>query len=243
MVNEKSTWEIENKITYPALSENTSADVIIIGGGITGVFNAYILASAGIKVVLLEENEKILQDTTLFTTAFITKIIDTSFKELVELFGKENAELVWKSGQEAINLIAAIVKKENIDCEFALVPICTYATNEKEFKKITEECAAIKKSGFEVNIYKDSKKLSFKNSGFLEIPAQAKFHPIKFAEALAEAAVKKGARIFTDSRVIEIKNATVKTKNYEVQTKDILIATYPPFTNEGTRFKKGMYTS
>jgi glycine/D-amino acid oxidase-like deaminating enzyme len=243
----ESSWKIKNSKSYPKLTENIEADVVIIGAGITGIFNAYILSCAGLKVVVLEANENILQNTTLFTTAFITKMIDTSFNELVNIFGAKKAELIWRSGQDAILLITDILKREGIDCELKFVPIFTYAKNTQEFAKLIIEYEALKKSGIEAKIKESSKtgsdELGFKNWGFMEISNQAKFHPIKFGVALAEAATTKGAKIFTDSKVVAIIDTNVKTKDYEVRAKDILIATYFPMTNKGTRFRKAMYVS
>lgn len=118
-----------------------------------------------------------------------------------------------------------------------------YAGNEKEFKALTKEYEVIKKAGFTANLQQQPNVLPFKNAGFLEIPQQAKFHPIKFAKALADLAEAAGAKIFTDSKVLTIKNLKVTTDKGQVTAKDIVMATYAPFTDEGTRFKKGMYVS
>lgn len=243
MIFNKPSWKVENSKHYPRLTRSIEADVVIVGAGISGIFSAYILSKSGFRVVVLEKNENILQNATLYTTAFITKIIDTSFSELVSIFGKNKAKLVWQSGQDAIDLIARIAKEENIDCEFKYVDAFTYTKNIKQFKKLTEEYETIKKYGFEANIQDDPNKLNFKNSGFMKIKNQAKFHPIKFAEALINIAESHGAKIFTNSEVVSTDNLVVKTKAGQVETKDILITTYSPITNEGTLFRKAMYVS
>jgi glycine/D-amino acid oxidase-like deaminating enzyme len=243
MILEESSWGLEQSKAYPKLNENIEADVAIIGAGFAGIFAAFVLSKAGIKAVVLEKNDKILQNATMRTTAFITKIIDTPFAELVDIYGLDRAKLVWESGQDAINLIAQIVKEENIDCEFKNVPSFTYAQDEKEFEGLTREYEAIKNSGFEAVISKDFGKLNFKNSGYLEIPEQAIFHPIKFAQRLAELAESAGVRIFTNSEALSIEGSTVKTEAGSVSFKDVLIATYYPFTQEKTHYKKAMYVS
>ncbi|MEJ0021430.1 MAG: FAD-binding oxidoreductase [Candidatus Doudnabacteria bacterium] len=243
MIKEESSWGLKQSKNYPKLAKNIEADVAIIGGGLAGIFNAYFLAKAGLKVVVLEKDEKILQATTMYTTAFITKLIDSSFAELVKLFGPNKAKLVWGSGQDAIDLIAQIVQKENIECEFKVVPIYTYAQDQKEFEELRGEYGAVKKSGFEAELSKEGSKLNFRNSGFLKVSKQAMFHPIKFAQGLAGAAESLGAKIFTNSEVLAIEGLTLKTKTGRVSAKNVLIATYKPFTNQGTRFKKGMYVT
>jgi glycine/D-amino acid oxidase-like deaminating enzyme len=238
-----STWELKNKKSYPKLNKNIEVDVVVIGAGITGIFSAYIMACAGLKVVVLEKEEKILQGVTMYTTAFITKMIDTSLSELSSIFGEEKAKAIFQSGQEAIHFIADIVKKESIDCEFEMVPIFTYVNSEKQFKKLNKEHEVIKKFGLDADLQINGKKLGFENSGFMEIPAQAKFHPLKFAQALADKIESKGGKIFTDSAVTSIEGMIVKTKDFEIRAKDILIATYSPLINTGTHFKKAMYVS
>lgn len=243
MVLEESSWGVKSGKSYPKLTKSISADVVVVGAGITGIFIAYVLSKAGIKVVLLEKNRQILQGATLMTTGFITKAIDTSFDELIWLLGEEGAKLVWKSGEKAMDLIAEIINKENIDCEYKTVSAYTYAKNLKQFKKITNEYRAIKKAGFEVALQNKSGKLFFDNAGFMELPYQSMFHAIKFAEALADRAEAAGTKFFVESEVLGIEEGVVKTKEGQINARDIVISTYAPLTNDGTRFKKGMYQS
>lgn len=238
-----STWETKKGKSFSKLTQNINTDVVIVGAGLAGIFNAYTLSKAGLNVVVLGKDEEILKHATEDTTAFITQIIDTSYDEMVDIFGAEIAKLVWQSGKDAIDSIATIVKKEKIECEFKYSSVYTYAKNDKEFEEISEEYNAVKKAGFKASIEKDGSKLNFPNAGFAEVPSQAKFHPLKFGFALAKAAQNLGVKIFTNSEVLAVDGAVVKTKEGQVQAKDVLIATYFPFTNEGTRFRKAMYMS
>ena len=42
--------------TYPALDTSTSCDIVIVGGGYTGLSAAFHLAKAGVDVVLIEQH-------------------------------------------------------------------------------------------------------------------------------------------------------------------------------------------
>lgn len=239
----ESSWKIQYDHTYPKLKGDIEADVLIIGGGLTGIWNAYILAKAGFKPVVLEKRPQILENTTFFTTAFITQIIDTAFSELVSMFGEEKGKLVWQSGQDAIELIARTIKEENIDCEWKSTPFFIYAKNKKEFIELEKERKIIKAHGFQASLHPEADNLGFKNAGYLEIPGQAMFHPTKFGHALAKLAVAAGAKIYTESKVLALDGLTAKTESGQVRAKDMLIATYRPLINKGTHFKKALYDS
>ncbi|MEX2052387.1 MAG: FAD-binding oxidoreductase [Candidatus Paceibacterota bacterium] len=247
-MSDSSTWKIAESKKRPKQEGDIVADVAIVGAGITGILNAYMLAKAGKKVVVLEKEEDILQSATLYTTAFITQCIDTDFEKLIKMFGEEKAGLVWRSGGEAIALIHRIITEEKIECDFKFAPVITYAKDKSEFEFLEKEFGAIRHSGFEATLEADGTRLNFPNSGYLEIPNQAMFHPIKFASAVAQLAEAAGAQIFVSSEVLEaeeIKDGKriVQTSSGTVEAEDVLIATYRPLTHQGTHFKKGMYVT
>ena len=74
----KSIWQKET--TFPefqTLKEDKKVEVLIIGGGITGLLTAYFLQQTGISYILVEKN-RICSGTTGCTTAknHITAWID-----------------------------------------------------------------------------------------------------------------------------------------------------------------------
>ncbi len=251
-ISEKPTWQDSKKSKsakgkYPTLKEHIKVDVAIVGGGITGITSAYLLSKAGLKVAVLEAKEDIAADTTMYTTAFITKVIDTSITDLNKMFGAKNARMVWDSGQAAIDLIADIVRKEKIDCEFKRVDYYEYANNPDQFDELEEEQKTSRKLGFLTSVKNGPINFGFKNFGAWQIKNQAKFDPIKYVEALADRAREKGAIIFTNTEVTKIKGKgplTLETKSARLSADYAIIATYKPFENSLRTFgKKGMYQS
>jgi glycine/D-amino acid oxidase-like deaminating enzyme len=59
------------KIAYPSLADSRTAEVVVVGGGIVGLTAAYLLARAGLPVVLLEAR-RIGRQVTGGSTAKIT---------------------------------------------------------------------------------------------------------------------------------------------------------------------------
>jgi glycine/D-amino acid oxidase-like deaminating enzyme len=79
---------------------------VIVGGGITGITTAYLLAKKGVKVVVLE-SEKVGSGTTGFSTGHLTSGVDADYNFIASRFSKETARLVAESMNDAINLRGA----------------------------------------------------------------------------------------------------------------------------------------
>src|SRR5581483_5143460 len=242
----QSTWQDQDSLVRcPQLTKNIEADVVIVGGGITGIMTAYLLSKTSQKVVLLE-SATILSKATAYTTGFITQVIDTNAATLIKLFGKEAAKLVWQSGHQAIRVIESIVRDEHIDCDFVKSPLYLVAYTQKELEQLRDELAAVRQLGFEGALHTDAS-LIFPNAGYLEIPGQARFHPLKFLYAVAAKAMQRGVQCFEKSPVQEIvpgKMIQVKTAKATVTCRQVVVATYTPFNNPPVNhFKKAMYDS
>ena len=243
-LKEQPIWLEEKKKLYPSLEEDVSADVVIIGGGITGITSAYLLAKERKKVVLLEAKE-LASNATGYTTAFITQSIDTDLTDLVDILGVLNTKLVWQSHGQAIDLIEKIVKDEKIDCEFTRCSNFVYASDEKQARSIYEEKKIADKLGFDIKLKKEN--LGFCHNDCLEIKNQAKFHPTKYLYALAKKCEELGVKIFEKSEVLSIDETfglAVKTEKHLVQTLKVIVTTYNPFNHpREIVMKGGMYES
>lgn len=241
-----SSWrDAENDYKYPPLRGKTETDVLIVGGGMAGVNLAYQLVRTGVDVVVLQD-KNIGEGATQDTTAFLTQDVDTKLSNLISIFGKNPAKLVWESHRTAIDEIERITKAESLECDFIRCPSYIYARDEKEIGILKKEERAAKRIGFDVKMG-SGEELAMKNAGFLELPAQAKFHPLKFLFGLARRVAMKGGRIFEKSLVTNISGRgpfRINTPRGEVRAQKVVIATYYPFKNPRTTLlKKGMYRS
>ncbi|MBX4200945.1 FAD-binding oxidoreductase [Candidatus Parcubacteria bacterium] len=232
---------------YPKLGESIAADAVIIGGGITGLLSAYLLSEAGKKVVLLEKNA-LGSGATQYTTAFITQVIDTDYRDLTVMMGKPKAKLVAASHGQAIDLIEEIVTKEKIDCNFVRCSNFTYANSIKEVNELSKEAEAMKALGIKVNPLVLKNNLGFVNSGYIEVKNQAKFSARKFITSLGRILQEKGVMIFEESKADAIESdgtaAKVTSGNYTITAPIAIVATYQPFNKPlSLYFKKGFYTT
>ena len=98
---------------FPRLDEDIQVDVVIVGGGITGLTSAYLLVNEGLKVALLEA-DKLLNGTTGHTTAKITAQHDLIYDEFLQNFGRTTARLYYEANTEALNFIKETISEHGI---------------------------------------------------------------------------------------------------------------------------------
>jgi glycine/D-amino acid oxidase-like deaminating enzyme len=219
-----------NRIKYPRENLPSEIETLIIGGGITGITFAYLLARENRKVVLLEK-DKVGGRATIATTGFLTGVIDTNPIDLIKIWGEEKAKLIFASHIKAIDAIEEIVRSEKIECEFERCTNYIYANSKSEEKKLLKISEAYNKLGVKSE-YKDENK--FNGFCYIEMPSQATFHAVKYTLAMAEKAVKYGAIIAEDTEATGIKdngeNVTVEIKDVgSIMAKKVISATYLPF--------------
>lgn len=241
-----TSWGGVVKRAYPELAGDSDTDVVIVGGGISGVMAAYFLSKADIDVVLLEKNE-IGSGATGLTTAFITEYIDTEAANLKKMFGEDSARSVYESHNDAIETLSGIVGKEQIDCEFERVSEYIVALTTKEAEELLKEVEALRGLGVDVE-YKTDDTLGFENVAYAEIVDQAKFHPLKFLYGMVERLRLRGVSIHEKTEAIDIKGGDdgvrVTTSRGTVRALHGISAAYWPFNKPaGLHFKKGTYTT
>lgn len=243
-MKEGTTWDGGTKInSFPQLKNSVHVDVLIIGGGITGITCAYLLSQSKLKVALIEKS-KLGFGATGVTTAFLTESIDTYTSDLIKMFGAEKTKSIIGSHKYAINETEKIIKENKIACEFSRCSNYVFSVDEKSAELLEEEEKETLALGIQIYFKKDSK-LNFKNSGYLEIKNQAKFHPLKYLSALTKLASKNGVKFFEKTEATKISGENkylIETPNAKISADKIIVATYAPFNDE-LYFKRAHYDS
>ena len=128
----KSIWsDIKREDSYSKLNENISCDVLIIGGGITGISTAYHLCDKDLKIVLVDRSI-ITNSTSAKNTGKITYLQGNIYSKIKNLYNLEKAKMYLNSQKEAIRLIDGIINKENINCDYQKQKSILFATSLKE---------------------------------------------------------------------------------------------------------------
>lgn len=217
-------------IAYSKLTENKTTDVIIIGGGISGVSIAYCLCKAGKKVVLVEDGY-IGSGETGRTTAHLVTALDDRYYSLASKFGEEHTKLIAESHKSAIDFIERVVSEEGIDCDFERVKGYLFLHSSDQADSLDKELEAAGKAGLSVektNIAPGGKK-----TAALQFNHQAQFHPLHYLKALCRAIVNMGGEIYTDTHAKDIDHTGITTnEGFNVSAKHVVVATNSPVNNK-----------
>lgn len=215
---------------FPKLDRDLSVDVVVIGGGITGLTTAYLIAAAGQSVALVERDRCGSIDTG-HTTAHLTMVTDTRLSELARTLGNGHAQAVWDAGLAAIAEIDTIVRAHEIACDFEWVSGYLHAPGGHADPKVTESFAddarLAAEMGFDVNAVSD---VPFIGGPGLHLVNQARVHPRKYLAGVAAAIREKGGHIFehTDAEEFRDDPHGVKANGHWIHAADIVIATHNP---------------
>ena len=242
--NTVSYWnKTAKKEHYPRLNQNLETDILIIGGGITGITCAYCLALRGAKPVLIEAGG-LCDGTTGNTTGKVTIQHDIIYSEIADKYGMNFAELYAESQTSALDFVKEQVKREKIDCQLAENTAYVFASSESDRDVLKREYNIAAKLGIDAEYIEESD-FPPDNFGMLGFRHQAVIHAVRYAEALAAKAVSMGAKIFCDTKAIKVENDDVKTVTCEndiaIKAKHLVIATQFPIYDGPNVFYTRLY--
>jgi glycine/D-amino acid oxidase-like deaminating enzyme/nitrite reductase/ring-hydroxylating ferredoxin subunit len=221
--------------SFERVSSSFTTDVVIIGGGITGLTAAYLALSLGKRVCLVERN-RIARADSGHTTAHITGLTDARLQDLAKSFGDSGAALAWFAGFYALEQIAEIIETEGIECEFQRVDgyLCQSLTGKGDTPQTIEnEVKLAKRLGFEVDFVECAPVV---NRPALRLQKQAILHPLKYLAALATKITQLGGQVFEHSEVTSVEEnpLNVLVNGHRISCENLMIATHVPLMGKAS---------
>lgn len=234
----ESIWQRRNDVrSFPSLENHAKTDVAVIGGGLTGILSAYLLAEDGFKVTLIER-DRLMQGTTGYTTAKITAQHGLIYDELIAHIGLEQTKKYFLSQQEAMHFIKRTIDKYQIDCGYKKQDAILYTNSPENSKKLTKEAEAYQK----LNIphrFNNQFPFSIPIEHALIMEDQAEFHPVAFLRVLIDKMAENGVHIYENTSAIDMdhhSDTIVRTdKEYDITAEHVIVASQFPFY-EGQAF-------
>ena len=215
-----------------ALAGDVSADVVIVGGGYTGLSSALHLAEAGSKVILLEAKE-IGFGGAGRNVGLINAGMWVMPDDLPGVLGDVYGERLLDMLGNAPKLVMELIEKHGIACELEKNGTLHCAVGADGLKEIEDRAAQWSKRGAPVMVLDASETArrigSNAYAGALLDMRAGTLQPLAYARGLAHAVVKAGVSVHTASPVIATERNgsgwTVKTESGQVTADWIIVAT------------------
>jgi glycine/D-amino acid oxidase-like deaminating enzyme/nitrite reductase/ring-hydroxylating ferredoxin subunit len=187
--------------TFPALQQNHTTEVCVVGGGIAGLSVAYQLAKKGVQVTVVDDGP-LGGGESGRTTAHLTLMLDGGYAEIEKLHGQEKSRLAASSHRQAIDTIEQICREEEIACDFARCDGYLFLGPDDKEQTLSDELEAAHRAGL-VEVWRVERipVESFDSGPALLFPNQGQFHILRYLAGLTEALTRMGVAIFCDTHV------------------------------------------
>jgi gamma-glutamylputrescine oxidase len=200
--------EADATLAFPPLTAAIKANVAIIGGGYTGLSAALHLAEAGIDAVVIEA-EQIGWGASGRNGGQLHSGQRRDVDWLEGRFGRDEARRLWGLGEDAKALVKDLIRRHRIDCDWrdGLIETAHKA------RMVDDEKAHVDKLKRDYDYapvsWLDREALAAaigtdQYFGGIRDMGAGHLNPLKFAQGLARAAERAGARIFEGTRAVRL---------------------------------------
>ncbi|WP_312654170.1 FAD-dependent oxidoreductase [Proteiniclasticum sp.] len=228
-----SLWlDTKNIHSFPAVSKDEECDVLVVGGGITGVTTANLLSKENVNVILVEA-DRFLNLTTGNTTAKVTFQHDLIYRHILDKYDLNTAKLYYQAQREGMSFIEKMVKEHTIECGLTKAYAMIYAHDDEGVRKLKREHEAYEKIGIEGRMV-DLVPFGLPGVSGLRVEDQMEFDPVRYLTHLLSDLKETGVKMFEHSRAVDLEEENgmkmVKMENGNViRANRVVVATGFPF--------------
>ena len=217
--------------THPTLDGAEKADVVIVGGGCTGLSAALHAAERGLSAVVLEGG-KVGWGASGRNGGQIIPGLRKGAVELTRMLGETEARAVFDLALEARDLVIELIDRYAVDCDLRLSGHVTLAAKAGDFRHFEKEAEALARWDYGparlLSAAEAREHVATRSFGGLLDASGGHFHPLNYALGLARAATAAGARVYEGTPAIKLDTGpggvTVRTPHGEVRARHAVLA-------------------
>ncbi|MGW3042247.1 NAD(P)/FAD-dependent oxidoreductase [Kitasatospora sp. NPDC001159] len=196
--------------TLPALVGDTTCDLLVVGGGYSGLWTALIAKERdpSLDVVLVEGNE-VGWAASGRNGGFCAASLTHGFGNGLQRWPAELAQLE-RLGAANLDGIEAAVKRYGIDAEWERTGEIDVATQPHQVEELHEIAEAVARYGFDITVLDADQLRAEVNSptflgGLWDKEGVAMVHPAKLAWGLKDACLSQGVRVYEHTRAADLR--------------------------------------
>ena len=233
-----SYWEDKSSenLQIDRLKKNTNSEIVVIGGGYTGLLCAINLIENHNLDVILVEAGKIGWGASSRNAGFnCLPPSKMSFKKMQSIYGREETKKFFRNSVDGSNYTRDIIKEYNIDCDVTGYSNFVVAHHKNKFDQIKEQAEVYKSEfGIETEIYSKEEFNEIGHGGSEQFGAFSykpgfAINPLKLVNGIAKYALSKKLKIFEHTKVDQIDKENgsyiLKTEEGSIRSKKIVVAT------------------
>ncbi len=236
-----SLWQATTaeKPQHPRLCENREVDVVIVGGGITGLSSALHLGELGNSVVLLEAHE-IAWGASGRNGGQVNPGWKMMPSEIETLYGRDRGKRVCAMIDGACDLVFDLIDRHGIDCAPRRAPYFRAAYGARGNKEVEQWVREWGARGAPVSLKNEKETHELMGSTFfhggMEDARGGSLQPLSYCYGLARAAAQAGAELFTQSRARRVERVNgdwrVTTQNGQSVSAQFMLVATNGYTDE-----------
>ena len=209
------------------------ADVVVVGGGFTGLSAALALARRGVSVVVLESG-RIAGEASGRNGGQCNNGLAHDFAGLAGSIGRERARALYRAHTDAVDSVERLVREEEIACDFhrrGRLKLAAKPAHAEHLARAAEVLQAEVDPSvrFIPGTQLHTEIASSEFHAALLQPSSAQLNPGKLGVGLAQAATWRGARIYENAAVTRIDRAggahRVVSRRGTILAAEVLLAT------------------
>jgi glycine/D-amino acid oxidase-like deaminating enzyme len=222
--------------TYPAFRGHEYADVVVVGGGLTGCTIASVLAAGGMDVILVDAG-RLATGSTEAGLGMILPSPDSSYEAVEKAAGRRVARAAWKEAQRSAREFATALRKLPNKSDVEPAPFVINARDSDDVAGLWKEQTVRKNAGLQapwLTPQAAAAESGPASAGAIRLHDAASYDPVRAALAFASAATARRARVFERSAVRRTTftrtDAKVVLDQGTISTKGVVMATNDPGT-------------
>lgn len=215
------------------LAGDTSADIAIVGGGLTGLWTAYYLQRSDptLRIVVLEA-QVVGFGASGRNGGWCSALLPMSIEAMTKTHSHEQAMAMQREMFTTVDEVGAVAAAEGIDCDFQKGGTVGLARTALQVARGRSQIAEMQHHGFSDDDYRwmDADEAAGRVGasnvlGATFTPHCAAIHPSKLVRGLARVLELRGVRIYEQTPVTRINPGSVETAQGKVRAEVIVRAT------------------